>query len=199
MSRGGEHNNVRSSRNKTIVVGRTIGEKRERLETANERAAAREKDKRKNRHRIIIAALAFIAIIVVLIVLARLIFVKPPEEPLIIEPTPVATAEPTIEIIDEGSTTAGKITSRMNNYLGLLELDLKSYGYQPVKAVIPQGSIRQVNIYLDGYTGYLKTTIDRSASVTAEDADRMLRYLAGQGITDFEYVDLRLDGRAYWK
>ena len=87
----------------------------------------------------------------------------------------------------------------MNNYLGLLELDLKSYGYQPAKAVIPQGSIRQVNIFLDGYTGYLKTTIDRSSGVTAEDADRILRYLQGQGIADFEYIDLRLDGRAYWK
>ena len=87
----------------------------------------------------------------------------------------------------------------MNNYIGLLETDLKSYNLKPIKAVIPQGSIRQVNIYLDGYTGYLKATIDRGAGVTAEDADRMLRYLAGQGIADFEYIDLRLDGRAYWK
>ena len=32
-----------------FVAGRTIGEKRERLETKRERAAAREKDKRKKR------------------------------------------------------------------------------------------------------------------------------------------------------
>ena len=36
------------NRKSTIKSGRTIGEKREHLETANERAAARKKDKRKN-------------------------------------------------------------------------------------------------------------------------------------------------------
>lgn len=182
-----------------IVVGRTIGEKREHVETANERAAAREKDKRKNRIRIISVSLAFVALIIILIVLARIFWPTPPEEPVVAEPEPILTAEPTIEIIDESASTGGKITSRMNNYIGLLETDLKSHNLKPTKAVIPQGSIRQVNIYLDGYTGYLKATIDRSAGVTAEDADRMLRYLAGQGIADFEYIDLRLDGRAYWK
>lgn len=183
-----------------IVVGRTIGEKRERVETANERAAAREKDKRKYRTRVITVSIIFVALIAILVVLARIFWPTPPEEPVIAEPEPVLTAEPTIEIVDESAnSTGGKITSRMNNYIGLLETDLKSYGITPTRAVIPQGSIRQVNIYLDGYTGYLKATIDRGAGVTAEDADRMLRYLQGQGITDFEYIDLRLDDRAYWK
>ena len=105
-----------------------------------------------------------------------------------------------IEIVDESAnSTGGKITSRMSNYIGLLELDLKSYGLTPTKAVIPGGAIREIHVYLDGYTGYLKATIDRGAGVTAEDADRMLRYLQGQGIADFEYIDLRIDGRAFWK
>lgn len=201
MPEGGEPKlaNRREHKKSAFVAGRTIGEKREHLETANERAAAREKDKRRNRTRIIMVTLAFIAAIVILILLARALFPKPPEEPIVVEPEPVITAEPTIEIVDESVSTGGKITSRMSNYIGLLELDLRSYGLNPVRAVIPAGSIRQVNIYLDGYSGYLKATIDRGAGVTAEDADRMLRYLQGQGIADFEYIDLRLDGRAYWK
>ena len=202
MSEGGEPKlaNRREHKKATFVAGRTIGEKREHVETKRERAAAREKDKRKYRARIITVSLVFIVLIVILIILARIFWPTPPEEPIVVEPEPVVTAEPTIEIVDESAnSTGGKITSRMNNYIGLLEIDLKSYGLKPVKAVIPQGSIHQINFYLDGYTGYLKTTIDRDAGVTAEDADRMLRYLKGQGIADFEYIDLRIDSRAYWK
>ena len=192
--------NRREHKKATFVAGRTIGEKRERLETKRERVAAREKDKRKNRIRIITVTISFIALITILIILARIFWPTPPEEPVIIEPEPVVTAEPTIEIVDESANrTGGKITSRMNNYIGLLELDLKSYNITPIKAVIPEGAIREIHIYLDGYSGYLKVSIDRGAGVTAEDTERMLRYLQGQGIADFEYIDLRIDGRAFWK
>ena len=185
-----------------VLVGRTIGEKREKLETKNERAAARKKDKRKYLTRVISVSLGFVILIVILIVLATT-FLYQKVEPLSIEenvPESTLSAEPTIEIIDAStSAAADKITSRMRNYIGLIESDLKSYNYQPIKAIIPAGSIREVDLYLDGYTGYFKTTIDRDAGVTAEDIDRMLRYLAGQGITTFEYIDVRIDGRAFWK
>lgn len=203
MSEGGEPKlvNRRDHKKSTFTAGRTIGEKRERLETKRERAAAREKDKRKNRIRIISVTLGFIAMIAILIFLATSFLHREPEPELTPEPEPTtASYQPTIEIVDDSaSATGGKITSRMENYIGMLESDLKGYGYTPTKAVIPVGSIREVHFYLDGYSGYLKTTIDRDAGVTAEDADRMLRYLGGQGIADFEYIDLRLDGRAFWK
>lgn len=183
-----------------IVVGRTIGERREHLETANERAAAREKDKRKNRLRILSVSIALIAFIGVLVLLARIFFTPPTEPTTSIEPEPTISYEPTIEIIDSSaSSTGGKITSRMKSFIGMIESDLKPYGYKPIKAVIPVDSIREVDLYLEGYNGYIKTTIDRDAAVTAEDIDRMLRYLAGQGVTDFEYLDVRTDGRAFWK
>ena len=184
-----------------VVVGRTIGEKRDKLETKNERAAARKKDKKKHLIRVVSVSLGFAVLIVILIVLA-VIFLKQPSEPdpITIKPEPVLSAEPTIEIIDTSTSTAtDKITSRMRNYIGLVESDLRSYSYQPTKAVVPVGSIREVDFYVDGYNGYFKTTIDRDAGVTTEDIDRMLRYLADQGITDFEYVDVRIDGRAFWK
>ena len=184
-----------------VVVGRTIGEKREKLETKNERAAARKKDTQKHRLRVCLVSLIFVILIAILVILA-IIFIRqaPNPDPAAVKPEPVLTAEPTIEIIDAStSAAADKITSRMRNYIGLIESDLKSYNYQPIKAVIPTDSIREVDLYLDGYAGYFKTTIDRDAAVTAEDIDRMLRYLAEQGITDFEYVDVRIDGRAFWK
>ena len=188
------------NRKSTIKSGRTIGETRERLETKNERAAARKKDKRQHFVRVVSVSLGFVILVIVLIVLA-ISFIRQ-ESALDPVPAPevITSAEPTIEIVDaSASATGGKITSRMRGYIGLLESDLRSYGYRPTQAVIPVDSIREVDIRLDGFQGYIKTTIDRGAGVTAEDIDRMIRYLEGQGITNFEYIDVRLSGRAFWK
>ena len=91
------------------------------------------------------------------------------------------------------------VTSRMKDYIGQAEVDFRALGLVPVKAVIPAGAIREIDFYLDGKTGFVKTTIDRGTGVSTEDAKRMLDYLESQGITDFEYIDVRLEGKAYWK
>ena len=191
----------RANRNSTIRSGRTIGEARERLETKNERVAARKKDKQKKAFRISFTTFGFIVLGIVLIgtginVLSR----------KITNPAPPETTEtndsyqPTIEILDEDATAAGgKITSRMVNYIGQLERDLRDLNYNPTRAVVPSGSIREIHFYLDGYTGYLKATIDRGSAVTAEDSDRMLRYLNNQGTNEFEYIDVRVPGKAFYK
>ena len=204
MEKGGKPKLVKHSlhRKSTIMSGLTIGAKREKLETQNERAAARKKDKQKNFIRITFVSLGFVIMIIVLVVLAASFLSQEtkPLSPEDINPEPVILAEPTVEIIDaSASATGGKITSRMRNYIGLIESDLRAYNYQPTKAVIPAESIREVDIYLDGYNGFFKTIIDRDAAITAEDIDRMLRYLSEQGITDFQFIDVRIDGRAFWK
>ena len=66
-------------------------------------------------------------------------------------------------------------------------------------AIIPSGSIREIDFYLDGYSGYIKTIIDRGAGVSVEDADRMIRYLSEIGVGEFTYIDVRIEGKAYWK
>lgn len=204
MTKGGEEQpklvSRREHRKSTIMSGRTIGEARERLETANERAAARKKDKRQYLLRILLVSLGFIVLVVILAALITIFIHQEAAPEPITEPEVIISTEPTIEIVDaSASTTGGKITSRMRQFIGLLESDLRVYGYQPTQAVIPVDSIREVDIYIDGHQGFIKTTIDRGAGVTAEDIDRMLRYLEGQGITDFEYIDVRVDGRAFWR
>ena len=182
----------------SIKSGRTIGERRERLETASERASAHKKIKIKKRLRITtITALFAIGLVVTIIVIINLIpnGSEPPVSNTIIVPY-----SPTIEVIDEDvGITGGRITSRMSEYIGQAEADFRELGYQPVKAVIPTGSIREVDFYLEGYPGRIKMLIDRGTGVSVEDADRMLRYLAGQEINEFEYIDVRIDGKAYWK
>ena len=202
MSEGGEPKLAKRSmhRKSTIMSGRTIGEKRERLETKNERAAARKKDKRKKTLRVSFTTIGFAILALILVIICLTFITTGKTEPInevIEEPT---TYRPTIEIVDEDASSAdGKITNRMTTYIGQLECDLRDLGYQPAKAVIPTGTIREVDIYLDGQSGFIKTTIDRGSAESAEDADRLIRYLAGQGITEFQYLDVRLPGRAYWK
>ncbi len=188
----------RENRNSTFKMGRTIGEKREKLETKNERNLARKQDKKRKARRLGLTILGFVALIALLIFLA--FFFVGSGEPMPINVTKdTASTEPTIEIIDEDASAGGKITNRMTSYIAQAEQDFRDLGYAPVKAVIPTGSVREVDFYLDGYAGFIKTTIDRDTAVSVEDADRMLRYLAGQGTTDFTYIDVRLPGKAYWK
>ena len=188
----------RENRKSTIKSGRTIGERREKLETSNERLAARQQAKRQKRLRVFFVSVGFLFLMAILAVVYFIFFEKKEEI------FPVANNSesytPTIEIIDEdAAATSGEITSRMSEYIGQVESELRALNYQPIKAVLPTGSIREVDFYLDGYSGHIKMLSDRGAAVSAEDADRMLRYLAEQGITEFSYIDVRVPGKAYWK
>lgn len=190
----------KQNRNSAYKMGRTIGEKRERLETANERAAARKQDKKRQARRVFFTIVGFV-VLVGLLVFLTFFFVgtgEPNESSLPIEETTVTT-EPTIEIIDEDAKTAGNITNRMRAYIGQAEQDFRDLGYEPIKAVIPTGSVREVDFYLKGQTGFIKLHIDRGTAVSVEDADRMIRYLKGQGIAEYTYIDVRIPSKAYWK
>lgn len=187
-----------ANRHSTIKSGRTIGEQREKLETANERMAARQKDKNKKRFRVFIVSIVFLLIAAILVIIYIEFFQRDSRE--FSNPTTeeVYTYSPTVEIIDEDSARGG-ITSRMSEYIGQAEVDFRSLGYFPVKVVVPTGTIREVDFYLEDHPGFIKMLIDRPTAVSVEDADRMLRYLADQGITEFEYIDIRISGKAYWK
>ena len=187
-----------ANRHSTIKSGRTIGEQRERLETANEREQARQKDKRKKRARVIFVTAGFLALAGILVAVYFIFFYESEQQSTTVEVEPAYA--PTIEIVDEDAAASnGHITTRMRDYIGQAEADFRALGYQPVRAVVPVGAIREVDFYLEGYPGFIKLIIDRPTAVSVEDADRMLRYLAEQGITEFQYIDVRIDKQAYWR
>lgn len=192
--------NRREHRKSTFRMGRTIGEKREKLETANERAAARKKDKKKKATRIALTVVGFLVLVGILITLAVvLINESKPSDISDSEQNETAEVyEPTIEIIDEDNS-AGQITGRMSAYIGQTEYDFRELGYRPVKAVIPSGAVREVDFYLEGRPGFVKLIIDRATAISVEDADRMMRYLESIGVEQYEYIDVRIEGKAFWK
>ena len=189
-----------ANRKSTMKSGRTIGEKREKLETASERVAAHKKNKVKNNLRVFGTSLGFVIAAVVLILILLPLFRHDdggnPSSNTIYVPV-----KPTIEIIDEAASSTGEehLTSRMKEYIGQVEACLRELGYVPTKAVIPVNSIREVDFYLENQPGYIKTIIDRGSGVSAEDADRMIRYLVSQGVEEYQYIDVRIDGKAYWR
>ena len=189
----------RSNRKSGIKLGRTIAGKRERLETSSERMAARKKVQKRK----IIRLAATVLVFLVLFGIAGyfIISILNKDAELNEEKAKIEVSfNPTIEIVDEDAAVSGKtMTARMRSYIGQAEIDFKDLGYHPVKAVVPSGSIREVDFYLDGVNGRIKTTIDRGTGVTIEDADRMIRYLTSIGVGEFEYIDVRVDGKAYWK
>lgn len=189
----------RANKHSKLKSGRTIGERREHLETASERLAARKKVKTRQKFRVFITVIVFLVVAVAAVFVVVSLLKNSEIHAEDTAPTTVTKVyKPTVEVVDE-HVGGGGITTRMSEYIGMAEVDFKEKGLTITRAVIPANSIREVDFYLDGHNGFIKATIDRGTGVTAEDAERMLRYLAGQGIADFEYIDVRIDGKAYWK
>lgn len=182
-------------------TGRTIAEKREALEKAAERESYHKKLKREKRTRVFFSCLGLAVFAAVFIFVATLIFGERESSPFSSTASVLTVPyAPTIEVVDEDTGAgADHLTSRMKEYIGQAEVDFRELGYYPKRAVIPSGAIREVDFYLDNYPGYIKMIIDRPTGVSVEDADRMLRYLASIEVTEFSYIDVRLDGKAYWK
>ena len=188
----------RLNKHSTLKSGRTIASVRERPETTSERLEAKKKIKKRQTFRVGFTVILFLVVAAAVIVAIAIFLKNRAENEAETTPTTVVkTYKPTIEVVNENATSG--ITTRMTEYIGQLETDLRDLSLTPVKAVIPAGAIREVDFFLDGYTGFIKTTIDRGSGVTAEDTERMLRYLKEQGINDFTYIDVRIDGKAYWK
>ncbi len=188
-----------TNRKSTIRSGRTIAASREKLETANERALARQKVKKRATRRIFTVSTVFLLMLGILIWLF-LVFLNEEEQGIIELSTAGNTfLAPTAPIIDEDASVANsEITTRMSEYIALAESDFADLGYQVEKSVLPANSIREVDFYLKDHSGYIKTIVDRGSAVTVEDADRMLRYLAEQGIDTFQYIDVRIKGKAFY-
>lgn len=186
-------------------VGRTIAEERERIESESERLAAREFLKKQEAFRVSIFVVAVVAIFVLgVISVKNLIRNSSFSEPAA---SSVVAYAPSVPVIDESGSS--KLSSRMSEFIGMVEADFKDLGFIVSRVAIPAGLAREVDVYVvaPGSTGdgsstelpyYFKMNIDRGSGVSVEDAERMYRYLSERGLNP-SYVDVRVEGKAFYR
>ena len=179
--------------NENYRIGRTIAgdaffdERKAKLE----RLKQRKKTKRKNVG--VVAGILLLVILVGLVIshyITELIAENEAKNVVIQEP------EPTVAIADENSGT--DISARVKEFVSRLEKDAKIEGYEVDRVVLPLNKVREIHVYIKKRNEYYKMTIDRGSAVQAEDMGRMIRYLDKKKIKA-EYVDLRVEGKAYYK
>ena len=90
------------------------------------------------------------------------------------------------------------MSDRVKEFVVRLENDMKSEGMTIDRIVLPYQKARQIDVYVVGRKEYYKLSIDRDSAVQAEDLGRMSRYLDNKSIS-CEYVDLRVEGKAFYK
>ncbi len=181
------------SRNKQraqMRLGQTIVAEREHVESESERMQARKKAHRRQTTSILIVTL--------MLLILGLAFYLGMKELAITPEIDVAENMYQIkaEIVDEDHR--GQISSRVRMYIADLEQDLQDLGLRVTKVTLPTGTSRELYVDIDGQEAYYKVDIDRGAAVTAEDIERMTRYLKERGLHP-GYVDVRVEGKAYYK
>ena len=169
--------------------GQTIVAERERQESASERMLARKKLKNKR----ILSVIAVILILIILTILGIMGWQVLFKEQVLSPEVEITIPEPTVEIVDEAGVG---VSNRVKEYIAWLEQDFKELGYTVTRVDLPRDKSRELLVSLDGYNGYIKMNIDRGTGVSVEDADRMIKYLNGGG---FEYIDVRVEGKGYYK
>lgn len=111
-------------------------------------------------------------------------------------------AEPTVEVIDEtGIQTVNNqvlASDRFLGFIGRMVGRLQDQGLQVTRVVLPENTTRQLLLSIEGLAYPVKVNVDRPAGGQAEDIARTVRHLTSRGITP-AYVDVRVEGRAYYK
>ena len=174
----------------TVRVGRTISQEWERQESESERFAARKKQKQLKVVKLLLI-IAVLGVIVAIVVFEISGWLDRREKVEAARNTP----QPTVSVIDEDNSG---VTARMKEYVAVLEQDFADLSYKVNRAVVPSGKNREIHVFLDGYDFYIKFNIDRGTAVSAEDADRMIRYVKEKNITP-QYIDVRIEGKGYYK
>lgn len=174
-----------------MKLGQTIVAERERVESDSERMRARKAQRRKRGAAVVIGVLMVVILGVLLWLGARQLLDQPQNLAEVAE-----TYEIRAEIVDEDNT--GRISERVRGYIGQLEQDLADLGYKVTRVTLPTGTSRELYVDLEGVEWFFKVTTDRDAAMTAEDMERMVRYLRERDLKP-AYVDVRVEGKAFYK
>lgn len=184
----------RNKQSQGIKRGRTIVAERERVESESERMQARKQAHRKKK----MSALVGVLFLVVIGLSAYLGFREwgmRNEETL--EQVAAERIDVTVPVVDEDER--GEVSERVLTYIAELERELARRGYTAERVTLPTGMIRTIYVDLEGREGFLKMDIDRGVKSSVDDVERILKYLDERAIQPAEYVDVRVEGKVYYK
>lgn len=108
---------------------------------------------------------------------------------------------PSLAIEDNsGVSLGGKMATSSNflSFIGQVTSELKKQNIDVARVTLPRGSIRYVEFYLGNRTYPFKAQITRDAHSEASDIAVMTRYIDSHNLSP-QYVDCRVEGKAYWK
>ncbi len=173
-------------------VGKTIaGSANENRRRNLEHIANRKKKQIRN---VIITVILLGAVVTIVILLANYLGdIAREREALLAEENPMV---PTVTIVDEN--VGNNLSERAKLFVARLEKDAKDYKLEIDHVVLPYQKARELDIYFKNRGEYYKMTMERGSAVQMEDAERMMRYLDGKDLHP-GYVDLRVEGKAYYK
>ena len=173
-------------------VGKTIaGSANENRQRNLEHIANRKK--KQIRNAIITVALLGAAIAIAIALAGYFRDLAAEREALIQDENPLM---PTVAIVDEN--VGNNLSERAKLFVARLEKDAKDYNLEIDHVVLPYQKARELDIYFKDRGEYYKMTTERGSAVQMEDAERMIRYLDEKGLHP-SYVDLRVEGKAYYK
>lgn len=186
---------------KKIEVGRTIVGKHEDTLREEKISSERERVRKKVRMRTVLSVIGIMIIVVVMGFLVMIAgknlrdyyYQKIAETEKELE----EVLTPSVEIVDENGTNL--ISARIKEYVAMLEGDVKDLGYEVARVTLPKGKLREIDFYVVGVDWYFKGSIDRGSAETAEDTVRMIKYLKSKDIAPSSYVDVRVEGKGYYK
>ena len=177
-----------------MKLGRTIAGNRDSAESELARQQLLEKREKKKRVQLLLLGVVVVATVVLGVIIIQSAVKKVP-----------ATGQKkteTVKYIPTGRSraVAGSqyITARPTHSVGWFEQDASESGLTIIKAIIPAGKAREVDLYFEGREEFYKCNLDRGTAETLEDIVRMIEYLKKQGLK-VGYVDVRIEGRAYYK
>lgn len=109
---------------------------------------------------------------------------------------------PTVQIVDESGISPEQGTAvasaRLLSFVGRVVALSREGGVEVVKATLPSGTTRELDIELKSTPTRIKFSIDRGAGEQVEDMARALTYLSERGTVP-SYVDVRVSGRAAYR
>lgn len=182
----------RKTSDESFRVGRTLaGDAQKTREDKMARAADRRRRKIKD-----IATVAGVLLIIIVLVIVVVNYVSEVIREREAAMQPVVELEPTTAIYDENA--GENISKRTKTFVARLESDVKEHGLELERVILPYQKVREIDVYIKDHSEYYKMSLDRSPAVQAEDMSRMVLYLGEKELKP-NYVDLRVEGKAYYK